>query len=200
MQIIPQQPTWGDVLQPGYCGFITRQDDIVGDGIEYFSRWTGGLPFVHTFVISGPNEVIEAHAVKGVSRATLDQYLGQKNCRCFIRIPAGYTPEVGAQIVAAAATHLGEKYGYGIILADVLANTFIGHVVNDLTHNAADDLVCKLLDNAHAKICSQLVALALQSQPFLKTLGCLADPAATITPELLGNDSKVFGNLAYKIQ
>lgn len=233
MKIVLEKPEWGQALQPGYCGFITREQDFVDDGIEYFEHFETGLPFVHTFVIEGlappagiqdlksqisnlkssgaaadqsqikiqnsKIQIIEAHAQTGVHRATLDEYLGQKDVQCFIRMPIGRTPEIGAKTVAAAATHIGEKYGFGLIVADALANTFVGHCVNKLTLNAPDKFMCWLLDNQHAKICSQLVALALQSQFYLRLRGCLRRPADTILPKELGNDPQIWDPVIYRI-
>ena len=211
MKIIPAKPAFGQTLQPGYCGFITREHDIVGDGIEWFERFETGIPFVHTFVVDGTDAatpqasnpptipIIEAHAGPGVHRATLDEYLGQKDCQCFIRIPVGWTPAIGAEIVAAAATHLGERYGFTLIVADALANTFFGHCLNNLSLGLTDRFVCRALSNAHRKICSQLVALALQSQPCLRLRGCLRRPADTIMPRDLGNDPEIWDPCIYRI-
>lgn len=230
MKIISAKPEWGGALQPGYCGFITRERDFVDDGIEYFEHFETGVPFVHTFVVEGPApaagandyslshsggegaststcnlqpstfNIIEAHASTGVARATLQQYLGEKNVQCFIRIPIGYTEKIGAAIVSAAAMHIGERYGFGLIVADALANTFLGHCVNKLTLNMPDKFLCWLLDNQHTKICSQLVALALQSQFYLRLRGCLRRPADTILPKELGNDPQIWDPVIYKIQ
>jgi hypothetical protein len=209
MNIINAKPEWGQTLQPGYCGFITREHDFVGDGIEYFEHFETGLPFVHTFIVEGLGEsssttsIIEAHAVGGVQRATLNQYLdrGQSTgrCQCFIRIPVGYTEKIGASIVATASAHLGERYAFPLIVADAFANTVLGHYFNKLTFNLPDRLLCRALSNGHQKICSQLVALALQSQFYLHLRGCLRRPADTILPKELGNDPSIFSSITYKI-
>jgi hypothetical protein len=234
MKIISTQPEWGQSLVPGYCGFITRERDIVGDGIAWFERFELGLPFVHTFIIEqlAPQSLIgnpagvqdirpgstnntsavssinhhpltinilEAHATTGVHRATLDQYLGQKNCQCFIRIPLGYTETIGEKIVLNARAHLGEKYAFPLIFADALSNTWFGHGLNWLTRNQWDKFLCWALSNSHQKICSQLVALALQSQFYLRLRGCLRRPADTILPKELGNDRSLWDPCIYKI-
>jgi hypothetical protein len=230
MKIVPAKPEWGQTLQPGFCGFITREHDLVGDGIEYFEHFETGLPFVHTFIIeslgqtsnSGSTagiprrlggegkgegeqiEIIEAHAGTGVARATLNQYLdnggpGAGRCQCFIRMPLGWTPAIGQKIINAAAVHLGERYAFSLILADALANTFLGHCLNRLTFNLPDRFVCWALSNAHRKICSQLVALALQAQFYLRLRGCLRRPADTILPKELGNDPSIWDPVIYKI-
>ncbi len=234
-KIIPAGPDWGAALAPGYCGFITRRDDIVGDGIEYFERFENGIPFVHTFVVEGRDQslvtstlrspavhppqwccggraedgsapainIIEAHAGTGVARGTLNEYLGgcgANRCHCFIRIPAGYNPQIGRAIVRAAAAHIGERYAFPLILADALANTFIGHCLNRLTFNLPDRFVCWALSDAHRKICSQLVALALQSQFYLRLRGCLRRPADTIMPRELGNDPAIWEPGIYQLK
>jgi hypothetical protein len=206
MKIISAQPAWGETLAPGYCGFITREHNIVGDGIAWFERFELGLPFIHTFIIESLNSqlstisIIEAHARLGVHRATLDEYLGCPNTQCFIRIPKGWTPDIGAKIAATAATHLGEKYAFPLIVADVLSNTWLGHGINWLTRNQWDKFICWALSNAHQKICSQLVALALQSQLYLRLRGCLRRPADTIMPRELGNDNSLWDPCIYKLE
>lgn len=210
MKIVPAQPSWGETLAPGYCGFITRERDIVGDSIAWFERFELGLPFVHTFVVETSTDsinsqppainIIEAHAITGVARATLDQYLGQKNVQCFIRIPKGWTPAIGTKIAASAATCLGEKYAFSLIVADALSNTWLGHGINWVTQNRWDKFICWALSNAHQKICSQLVALALQSQFYLRLRGCLRRPAATIMPKELGNDNSLWDPCIYQLE
>lgn len=205
MKIIKAQPVWGSTLRPGFCGFITREHDIVGDGIAYFEHFETGIPFVHTFVVESINDqpstinIIEAHAFTGVARATLDQYLGQKNVQCFIRIPIGYTEKIGRDIVNSASAHLGERYAFSLIFADALANTMLGHCLNKLTFNLPNRFFCWALSSAHRKICSQLVALALQSQFYLRLRGCLRRPADTIMPKELGNGPQIWDPAIYKI-
>lgn len=205
MKIISVPPAWGETLAPGYCGFITRERNVIGDGIAWFERFELGLPFVHTFVIesfssSSSCSLIEAHAQLGVHRATLEEYMGNPNTQCFIRIPKGWTPEIGEKIATAAATHLGEKYAFPLIVADALANTWLGHGINWLTGNHWDRFICWALSNAHQKICSQLVALALQSQFYLRLRGCLRRPADTIMPKELGNDNSLWDPCIYKLE
>ena len=160
---------------------------------------------MHTFVVESPREsssltIIEAHAGTGVHRTTLDQYPGQRDCQCFIRMPMGWTPDIGEKIVAAASAHLGEKYAFSLIFADAVTNTLAEHWLNELTFSVPDRFLCRVLSNAHRKICSQLVALALQSQFYLRLRGCLRRPADTIMPKELGNDASVWDAVIYKMQ
>lgn len=196
--IVKANPDWGITLKPGFCGFITREDDIVGDGIEYFERFITGIPFCHAFIITETG-IIEADAGTGVHRSSIQKYLGNKNCQCFVRMPIGWTEEIGKRIVEAARQRLGEKYGYGTIFADLLANTFFGHWLNVVTRFGWDRFVCWLFSNKHKTICSQLDANALKVLPYLRVRGCLRFPAETITPKQLGNDSHVFDPIIYRI-
>jgi hypothetical protein len=207
MNVVLSEPLWGETLKPGYCGFITRERDIIGDDIEWFERFDKGLPFCHAFVVArqfytyGINDtvIIEAHARAGVHAAFLSEYLGDPNCQCFIRVPFGYTDEVGAEIVTEAKSHLGEKYDYGLIVADAMANTYMGHLINRLTWNIPDKLVCALFTQRHHAICSELAAEALKSQQYLSLLGCLSRPSDTIMPADLGNDDQVFQETCFKL-
>jgi hypothetical protein len=203
-------PVWGVTLRPGYCGFITREKDFVGDGIEWFERFedSGGLPFCHAFAVAAPlannpkdATIIEAHARTGVRQAQLSEYFNDPTCQCFIRVPRGYTDALGAQIVAGMVSQLGDKYGYGLIVADLLANTFAGHVINACTGGVPDKLMRRLVDNQHTRICSEAVACALKGampEGYLLS-GCLKQPADSIDPKLLGNDLEIWEPTIYRI-
>lgn len=215
--VIKVDPVWGDTLKPGYCGFITRERDLIGDGIEYFERFETGLPFCHAFTVAAPPAdasggdcgVIEAHARLGVHRAPLAEYLNDPSCQCFIRIPRPYSAALGCLIVWGMERQLGDKYGYGLILADLLANTVAGHWINEHTRNLPDRLVCKLFTGRHHRICSQAVASALQeawrkNQGLLAPSpaglpGCLNQPADTIDPKRLGNDPEIWDPTIYRV-
>lgn len=231
--VIKVNPIWGATVKPGYCGFITREKDFVGDGIEYFERFESGLPFCHAFAISDrfvavrDAGLIEAHARLGVHRAQLSEYFNDPTCQCFIRIPRGFADnlrqsgasELGMRIVAGMEAQLGDKYGYGLIVADLLANTFAGHLLNKCTGNLPDRIVCRLLGNQHTRICSEAVAYALQSALKLNSAanrawptgnapafisemelpGCLKQPADTIDPRLLGNDPEIWEPIIYRV-
>lgn len=208
-------PVWGQTLKPGYCAFTLPSQgfDFVGDGIGYFERFeaTGGLPFCHALAICeadvAPNDanIIEAHARTGVHRAKISEYFAGSAsghaCPVFVRVPRGYDDLLAKRIVAGMEAQLGDTYGYGLIVADLLANTEAGHLINKLTGNVPDRVVCKLFSNAHTRICSQAVACALQgAMPegyFLP--GCLKQAADTIDPKLLGNDPEIWEPVIYQI-
>lgn len=226
--IVKVAPVWGQTLRPGYCAFTLPSQgfDFVGDGIGYFERFeaSGGLPFCHALALTGPTrgkqgiiegdcEVIEAHARLGVHRAQVSEYFAGsasgKGCPVFVRIPRGYSEDFGNAIVRGMIKQLGDKYGYGLIVADLLANTALGHWVNEHTGNVPDHIVCKFFTDRHHRICSQAVAAALkdalrtlaemENVPQVNFPGCLRQPADTIDPKALGNDPVIWEPIIYQI-
>jgi hypothetical protein len=193
------KPNFGVNYDVGYIGFTARCCDPVAAGITWFERWDemvkSSVPKVcvtHALVVSGADECVEAHAGTGVTRATLSKYFNDPHCQIFFRKPRGWDIARGQQIAAAAAEHVGDKYGYGIIVADLLANTILGHWLNVIFRNWPNRLVCRLLDRAGSEVCSELAAGALQAQHWMPRLGCLENPACMITPQALFEDDYVF--------
>ena len=137
MELIATTGEWGLNLQTGFCGFITRQGSLVDDGIEYFEKFEAGIPFVHTFILEQPGYIIEALG-SGVVKQPLSKYVGDARVQCFIRAPRFWTPAKGLQYAREADRHIGEKYGYGLIVADALANTVLGRLLNKWTGGVPD--------------------------------------------------------------
>jgi hypothetical protein len=187
------KPKWGENYDFGFIGFSYSDKSFISRGIAYFERWTrlSDIKVSHTFVVSGPDEVIEAQP-KGVVRATLSQYFNNPHALVFFRKPVGWTPEMGRRIVSAAEDNLGDAYGFSVILARFLANNCVGHVLNRLLGSVPDRLVTRLLDSRHQMICSELVAHCLKVQPELAGRGVLRRPEATVEPQALFEDPVVF--------
>jgi hypothetical protein len=194
--MIPQStaPAFGENYGTGWIGFTDRHDNPISDGIAYFERWEidpDGIHVEHVFIVTGETTCVEALA-RGVQKSSLSDYFTDPNCRTYFRRPAAWTPAMGQAITDTAISHIGDKYGYGIIVADLLANTFIGHQLNRLTNNAPNRIISKLLDRPREEVCSELVALCMQSVAVLANRGCLDLPARLITPQDLFVDSAVF--------
>lgn len=207
MRCHSQSPVFGVNYDVGYIGFTLHSDDPVGAGIAWFERWdyegdggtrvsASGVPpgivVTHALVVSGPDECIEAHAWSGVQRSTLSKYFNDPHCRIFFRKPRGWTRHRGLDIVTSAASHIGESYGYGLIVADMLADSFVGHWLNRRFRNLPDRIVSKVFDRAGTDVCSELCAKAMQDQFWLRYRGCLRQPARMIEPQALFIDRLVF--------
>lgn len=188
-------PQFADNYRRGWAGFTFHDDSFVSNGIAWFSRPDlldlGDRKASHTLIVSGFDSCIEAQP-KGVVESDLAKYFNDPHCHVFFRCPVGYTEEMGDIIVDAAAAHIGDGYGYGLIVADALAGSIAGRILNKLLFNLPHRLVSGWLDGRKQEICSELVALALQSVPALARLGCLTQPARMITPVMLAFDDQVF--------
>ncbi len=193
------KPNFGVNYDVGYVGFTSRTDDAVAAGIAWFERWDlvklganvpSGICVEHALIVSGPDECVEAHAGTGVQKAILSKYFNDPHCRIFFRKPRNWSQVMGEDIVISAQRRVGDKYGYGVIVADAVANTYLGHLANVLLRNWPNRIVSKLLDSAGAEVCSQLAAEALQDN--LPHLGILAEPARMITPQGLFEDPVIF--------
>ena len=186
-------PVWGDNYRPGFIGFTFKDGSFVSNGIVFFTRWERMSDFKasHVLVVSGENACVEAQG-SGVVEAPLSHYFDDLSYAIAFRKPKGWTPEMGERIVKAAREHVGKKYGYALIVGNAVTHSTAGRLLHKLTKGWTTRVVSKWFDGANAEICSETVALALQTQPELKNLGCLKQPANTITPQQLFEDNEVF--------
>src|SRR5579872_716792 len=160
------KPVFGADYDVGCIGF-TFAGGFVSTGVAWFERWNrlNGIQVTHTLIVSGEDECIEAHIDSGVARAPLAKYFNDPACRTFFRQPRGWTPALGRRIVDAAAARLGDKYDTSLIFAQALADSFAGHLVNQLLRGWPNRQLSALCDHRHREICSELVATALDAQP-----------------------------------
>jgi hypothetical protein len=186
-------PRFPDDYNIGHIGF-TYVPGITSTGVAFFERWhrLGPVQVTHTLIVSGPNECIEAHIDEGVARVPLDKYFRDPACRIFFRQPRGWTPELGARIVAAAAAQVGSRYNTSLILAEAAGDTWLGYWCNRIFRAWPNRLLSRLLDRPGHWICSQLVAYALRQQPELRSVGVLRFPPDTIDPQQLFDDPTLF--------
>lgn len=194
MNIEEQQPVFETNYDAGYVGFISRRNDFVSAGINWFSRWAdipGDPPVSHTFIITGEHTTIEAFA-DGVKEGALGTYLADADVALLVRKPINYSSALGASIVANAECHAGEGYNYAIIAAMAVSNSLLGHAINQSHDDALAKWLTRLANSDSREICSQLVAKALEAQSELENHGCLVKPSYMITPQMLLSDTLVF--------
>jgi hypothetical protein len=194
MKIVEVQSlTWGRDYGPGWVGFVGHHS-LLARAINWFTRWWrhDGEPSVsHTFLVTGPDECIEANA-GGIERSGLAQYLADPRYRVYFRQPRGWTPEMGARLAAAAEPYIGYDYDFDLLFADALSYSVIGRRVNGLSKNELDEWITHLAESPRETICSGVVSLALQSQPELAGRGSLRLPARENNPQMLFSDEEVF--------
>lgn len=192
MNVTEQKLQWGVNVAPGYVGLLSRRNDFVSAGIDWFERWDalpGDPPVSHAFIIqSWPEEggsfsTIEAFS-NGVRQGYLSAYLADPECAVLVRKPVNYTDELGKKIVLAASAHIGESYDYAEIVAVAGANSLLGHAIDRITHGWWSQHLEKLAANDHSEICSELVAKALRAAGAITG----QEPAYAITPQMLMAD------------
>ena len=178
VKIVEQKAQWGVNYSMGDTGFLIRKRDFVSAGISWFERWDAipDLPRPsHAFIIGLRDETIEAFG-DGVHTGTISAYLHDPNVALLVRHPTGWTLGLAARICHPASKHIGDRYGYRLILAMALLNTYTGHLIDRLTHGEFGEWIERLGDSKRSEICSQLVAKAMQAQGELTGLGVLSKP------------------------
>lgn len=187
-------PKFGENYDVGYIGFTYYASDAVSEGIAYFERWNrlSDIRVSHTFVVTGDSELVEAHIEHGVQRASLSKYFDDPKVQVFFRKATGWHPLLGKRIAEAAESKIGCPYGTGLILAEMAADTWIGHLVNKVCKEWPNRFVSWLLNRDTSFICSELVAYALSQQSEFRGRGILAKPLDTIDPQELFEDQVLF--------
>lgn len=194
MTIIEEKLQWGSNYGFGFSAFLSRKEDFISYGIDWFTRWSdlpGTPPISHTFIIAGEDRTIEAFG-DGVHDGRLKAYLDNPDVAVLVRKPIKWSDQMGQRIVAEAAKHIGEEYNYKLIAALALSNSIVGHFLNKLSKGELQTFLTRLVDSPHKEICSKLVALANEAQSEIGHLGCLANLSCEITPAMLFNDAFIY--------
>jgi hypothetical protein len=145
----------------------------------------------HAFVVVSATECVEAHW-PAVGVAPLKKYLEDRRTVTVFRRPRGLTSDLAGRIASAALKRVGDKYNVGLIAAQLLANTFVGHYLNRWFNGRPDAWMSARLDRKNEFICSELAASALNAQPEFRGKGILGLPLNTISPQELFEDQVIF--------
>jgi hypothetical protein len=147
----------------------------------------------HALVVTGDNQCIEALGDKDmVTKSQLTKYFDDPKCAIFFRKPVKWALDVGLRISNTALSQDGAKYNYGLIAADLVKGTFLGHLIDECFSGKKEDILTKFLNNDKRWICSELAAYALDEQPEYHDKGILNKPYDTITPQELFEDGTIF--------
>lgn len=189
-------PQYGVNYNAGYIGFTFNDESFISEGIAYFTRWDrlSNIPVSHALIVVAENTCIEALMGEGVRINSLDKYFWEKNTHIFFRKPMSITENVTREIVQTAQKEVGATYASGLIVNDMIRSTFLGHLLDELTHDKIFDGLSMVLDKSGSFICSELAAYCLKSAkswPY-NNVGVLSRPASAITPQALFSDSVIF--------
>jgi hypothetical protein len=188
-------PKYGVNYKKGYIGFTYHNNLVICQGIAYFTRWArmSNIYATHALIVTGENSCIEADACQNrVKSAPLQHYFDDPHCQIFFRKPKGLNDEIADRIIRVIEAEVGKEYDFGLIGGQMCAGTLLGYVLNHLLKGTPENQIAQYLDNPEKWICSELVAYGLDEQPEYRDRGILASPNATISPQELFEDKKIF--------
>jgi hypothetical protein len=189
------RPAFGKDFDRGWVGFVHSAGQLLSEGIAYLTRRDkkGGVTVTHSFLVTGPDECVEANLPVGVVASNLEkEYLGRDDRLVLFRKPRGLTPAVARRLAARAMAQVGAKFDYGGFAALGVSDSFLGHLVDTLLGGGPKKLLGKLLHQQGHYVCSDLVAYCLRQEPRYRERGVLARPPGIITPQELFEDDELF--------
>jgi hypothetical protein len=175
-------------------GFV-RGSSLLSAGIAYLTRRdkAGDRCVTHAFLVTGPDECVEANFPVGVVTTSLrESYLDWDGGRVVFRKPHGLTPAVAWRLVRRAKAEVGAKFDAAAMAAEGLAGTFLGHLLNSLFKNKPKELAARLTHRKGRWVSSDLVMYCLRAEPKYKGKGVLARPVGTVSPQTLFEDDELF--------
>jgi hypothetical protein len=172
---------------------------IVSNAIAYGERRVQEHPYhdlpivTHVLVVESKTTCIEALGESGVTRSDLSKYTANSRARIFFRRPKWLNDNYAAAIVQAAQSKLGCPYDRGLIVSELMADTFLGRWANKVFHQWPHQIIAKLLGERSEFICSELAAYALVVGSVTGLPESILDqPLDTIDPQDLFSDETIF--------
>jgi hypothetical protein len=188
------QPQFGKDYDLGWVGFV-HGPSFLSAAIAYLTRRdrAGDIGVTHSFLVTGPDECVEANLPVGVVTSSLaEAYLDPGRGRVVFRKPRGLTPDLARRVVARAKAEVGAKFDIAGMVAEGLGSTFLGHLVNSLFGGKPRELMAGLLHKKGQWVCSDLVMHCFREEPEYRNKGVLARPVGTVSPQALFEDEEVF--------
>ncbi len=197
MKIVSQKAEFLTNYGPGWIGFLSRKDNFISEGINWFSRWDDldHVPISHVLNIVGKDSTIEALEPM-VAYGCLSEYLEDAEVALLVRRPR--TKHFTA-IVTEAQKRLGEKYNNRLIGALAVSETFLGHALNRLTGGGFERFLVRRVDRPDQWICSKLGIRTLEQPDLIPLGGVLKWLPATVKPIDLFEDECLFEPGAFEL-
>jgi len=168
---------------------------LLSGGIAYLTRRAkkGEIKVSHAFVVTGPNECIEANLPVGVVTSDLArEYLNRDDRVILFRKPKGLTAAAAQRIIKRARAQLGARFDVGGLAAEGMHGTYLGNLITTLFGTKPREVVARLLHQKGRWVCSELVAHCLRKEQRYRDKGVLARPAGTASPQELFEDDEAF--------
>jgi hypothetical protein len=188
------RPEFGKDYDLGWVGFV-HGPSLLSAGIAYLTRRdkAGDVGVTHAFLVTGPDECVEANFPAGVVTSGLaESYLGQGDRRVVFRRPRGLTRAAARRVVQRAKAEVGAKFDTAGMAAEGLAGTFLGHLVNAVFGDKPKELAARLMHKKGRWVCSDLVMYCLRGERKYRGKGVLARPVGTVSPQTLFQDEELF--------
>jgi hypothetical protein len=188
------RPEFGKDYDLGWVGFV-HGPSLLSTGIAYLTRRdkAGDVGVTHSFLVTGPDECVEANYPAGVVTSGLaESYFDQADGRVIFRKPKGLTKAATRRVVRRAKGEVGAKFDVAGMAAEGLGGTFLGHLVNSLFGDKPKDMVAGLLHQNGRYVCSDLVIYCFREEPKYRGKGAVARPVGTVSPQTLFEDEELF--------
>jgi hypothetical protein len=186
---------FGKDFDRGWIGFVHSSGQLLSGTIAYLTRRQkkGAVTVSHSFVVTGPNQCVEANLPVGVVKSNLTaEYLDRNDRLVLFRKPRGLTRAVARRIVQTAKAQIGAKFDYGGFAAVGLSGTFLGHLLDSLFGGKPKALLDGLAHQEGRWVCSELVAYCLRQEPRYRVMGVLGREPGILTPQELFEDDELF--------
>jgi hypothetical protein len=188
------RPVYGRDYGLGWVGFV-RGHSLLSAGIAYLTRRdkAGDVRVTHAFLVTGPDECVEANFPAGVVVSGLaENYLDKDGGRVVFRKPRGLTQAMARRVVRRARAEVGAEFDVAGMLAEGLGDTFLGHLLNALLADKPKKMAARVLHRKGRWVCCDLVAYCFRQEAKYRGKGVLARPPGTISPQKLFEDEDLF--------
>ncbi len=191
------RPEFGKDYDLGWVGFVHGPSRLSA-AIAYLTRRdkVGAIGVTHSFLVTGPDECVEANFPAGVVASGLaESYLDREEGLVLFRKPKGLTAASARRVVRRAKAEVGAKFDTAGMVAEGLGDTFLGHLVNSLFGGKPKKLLAKVLHQKGRWVCSDLVIYCFREKPKYRGKGAVAQPVGTVSPQTLFEDEELFETL-----
>jgi hypothetical protein len=193
----PPRPVFGKDYDLGWVGFV-HGPSLLSTAISYLTRRdkTGDQCVTHSFLVTGPDECVEANFPAGVVASSLSESYFDKDGRVLFRRPRGLTKAAARRLVKRAKAELGAPFDTATMVAEGLGGTFLGHFLNAVLGDRPKKFAAEVLHEKGRWVCCDLVMHCLRGEPKYRDKGVLAEPVGTVSPQTLFEDEGLFEPLA----
>jgi hypothetical protein len=192
-----RRPEFGRDFGLGWVGFV-HSPTVLAQAIAAVTLpdREGDVIASHAFVVTGPDECVEANLPDGVVLSRLrEAYLDRDDRWVVFRRPRGLTEDAARRVAERARAQVGTKFDFGGFAATAVAGSFVGQLLQTLGGEASRDALAGLLHQRGRFFCNDLIAFCLRPEPPYAGIDILRRPPGTVSPQALFEADEVFDPL-----